>query len=1011
VTNERRVLRLTVAATAGLALGIAQVASGQRGSTVPAQPAAPAPVVVGPVNGTSLYLRPGVVDTSGGRVGLSQFAGAASGGRQFVVQLDGPMTPARRTQMTGAGVWIGAYLPMYAYIVRLDHADPNAVAGLGFIRWFSEYQDGWKLDPDVGRVPASTPDLAGVAARGRQAVVVTLFSTLTRQEEAAAQRAVWALPGVVSYWEQRIGESMTMSLEVRPQDVGALVRLPGVQYVEAAPDAAARNITTRWIVQSNQPGVTPLYAAGLHGEGQIVGILDGKIDQNHCSFKDTAPIGPSHRKIVAYNTTAGADLHGTHVGGIAVGDAGVDTAETRGVAYLGKLAYNVIPAFNETAVLTSLNLHHSQGARVHTNSWGNDGTTAYDSMCRGFDSFNWTNEDDLVCLAVTNQSLLKNPENAKNLLAVGNSNDAPNQSGICTGGAGPTSDGRRKPEVFAPGCNVQSAQASSTCGTTGLTGTSMASPATAGVGMLIRQYFTDGYYPSGVATPSNGFTPSGALLKAALINSAVDMAPAGYPSNAEGWGRILADNALYFFGETRKLLVSDVRNSAGLSTGQEATVPLNVLGSGQQLRITLVWMEPPATAGASFAAINDLDLEVEGPGGLYKGNVFSGGVSVPGGTKDDRNNVEQVHLTNPQVGAWTVRIRGANVAQATQGYALLVSGDIQAGEPPSLVISLPAGYPSLIAPNVPTDISVQVVPGSQAVVPGSEKMYYRFAPGAYTPVTMTNLGGTLYRATLPAASCTAQPEFYFRADGDGGAAAALPMNAPTNVLSATVGTLQTQTVFQESFEGSLPAGWSATGLWNLTNLCGTSGACDGSKWAYYGNTSTCTFATGSTTNSGALTAAPIALPSVPPGGVIKLSYCSALETENLSTYDKAEVFVNGTAVDRAAESATWETREVDLTSYAGQTVTIKWNFDTVDGINNNFRGWQVDNVKIKVTSLVCQSSCYADCNGDGLLGLADFGCFQTKFALGDPYADCNGDGLLGLADFGCFQTKFALGCP
>jgi hypothetical protein len=55
--------------------------------------------------------------------------------------------------------------------------------------------------------------------------------------------------------------------------------------------------------------------------------------------------------------------------------------------------------------------------------------------------------------------------------------------------------------------------------------------------------------------------------------------------------------------------------------------------------------------------------------------------------------------------------------------------------------------------------------------------------------------------------------------------------------------------------------------------------------------------------------------------------------------------------------------------------------------------------------------CYADCNADGVLGLADFGCFQTKFALNDPYADCNADGILNLADFGCFQTKFALGCP
>ena len=56
-------------------------------------------------------------------------------------------------------------------------------------------------------------------------------------------------------------------------------------------------------------------------------------------------------------------------------------------------------------------------------------------------------------------------------------------------------------------------------------------------------------------------------------------------------------------------------------------------------------------------------------------------------------------------------------------------------------------------------------------------------------------------------------------------------------------------------------------------------------------------------------------------------------------------------------------------------------------------------------------ACYPDCNGDAVLNLSDFGCFTTKFALGDPYADCNGDAVLNLSDFGCFTTKFALGCP
>ena len=55
--------------------------------------------------------------------------------------------------------------------------------------------------------------------------------------------------------------------------------------------------------------------------------------------------------------------------------------------------------------------------------------------------------------------------------------------------------------------------------------------------------------------------------------------------------------------------------------------------------------------------------------------------------------------------------------------------------------------------------------------------------------------------------------------------------------------------------------------------------------------------------------------------------------------------------------------------------------------------------------------CYADCNADGTLNLSDFGCYQTKFALGDPEADCNEDGILNLSDFGCFQTRYALGCP
>jgi hypothetical protein len=158
---------------------------------------------------------------------------------------------------------------------------------------------------------------------------------------------------------------------------------------------------------------------------------------------------------------------------------------------------------------------------------------------------------------------------------------------------------------------------------------------------------------------------------------------AGYPTDKEGWGRVLADDALYFPGDDRKLaLLEDVRNVDGLSTEEAIAYDLTVDGSAEKLKVTLVWTDAPAAAGTSFAAVNDLDLEVEAPGGeLYLGNVFSGGVSVTGGAKDDRNNVEQVHIESPETGLWQVRVVAAAVNEGTQGYALVATGDVYGGLP------------------------------------------------------------------------------------------------------------------------------------------------------------------------------------------------------------------------------------------------------------------------------------------------------------------------------------------
>jgi len=61
--------------------------------------------------------------------------------------------------------------------------------------------------------------------------------------------------------------------------------------------------------------------------------------------------------------------------------------------------------------------------------------------------------------------------------------------------------------------------------------------------------------------------------------------------------------------------------------------------------------------------------------------------------------------------------------------------------------------------------------------------------------------------------------------------------------------------------------------------------------------------------------------------------------------------------------------------------------------------------------------CYANCDGSTaapVLNVADFSCFLTKYASGDPYANCDGSTaapVLNVADFSCFLTKYASGCP
>jgi hypothetical protein len=608
------------------------------------------------------------------------------------------------------------YVPNQALLVRLPSAAVAAVAGDPSVQWMSAFTQAFKLSPEIGRRTYTDPERA---ADSRLWLVVELFPG---EDPLALQGAVEAAGGEVA---AAFDDALTHRLHVRlaPSRVGELAALAGVRWIEEFPEITLRNNSTRWVIQSNLPGVTPLWDRGLHGEGQIVGHIDSRINRDSCYFIDPTnnTPGPNHRKLVAYRSNAGcgASSHGCHTACTIAGDQEPvnGTINNNGIAYKARIAHanlNDITGFGggPSNLGQYLVFASTDGARVHTNSWGDDGTTAYTTWCRDIDVFSRDFEDDLVAFAVTNLSTLKTPENAKNCLAVGATQQQPNQANHGTGGQGPTADGRRKPEVYSPGVGIISSS-TATCATTTSSGTSMACPSSTGMGALVRQYYETGFYPTGIATPGDAFTPTGALTKATLINTTVDMTGvAGYPSNREGWGRLLADHALYFDGDTSELWAVDVRHTdpASLETGETAVHTVNVVGSSQ-LKITLVFTDEAAALGATLTPVNDLDLEVvpagvsEEPG--WKGNVFANGSSAPGGSFDPLNNVEMVLIPAPFPGTYSIFVQARQVVSASgQGYAIVVSGDLAT---PSAGVGPMAGTPELtrlaLAPVRPNPIS------------------------------------------------------------------------------------------------------------------------------------------------------------------------------------------------------------------------------------------------------------------------------------------------------------------
>jgi hypothetical protein len=297
---------------------------------------------------------------------------------------------------------------------------------------------------------------------------------------------------------------------------------------------------------------------------------------------------------------------------------------------------------------------------------------------------------------------------AKNVIAVGNvsSADAGNP-GVNLGlpaldsGRGPTMDGRLTPILSAPGTESG--------GDRGITstslpeakydaasGTSFSTPAVSGAAAQLR----------GVYEATCQFAPEPQDLRALLTHSARDLAhapnltkvPPGTeligPDFVFGYGLVQVDDAAALV----KQAVTDTIESGWVEhrVSLTNTDQLVVNGGVAQLRVTLVWDDPPYYSGFpprknTGILQNDLDLEVIDPAHNrhlpWVLDASSGKEADPAVRRsrppllyvlqkyrDHKNTIEQVVVDVPSAmmnKTWTIRVRGFKLYQGPQSYTLV----------------------------------------------------------------------------------------------------------------------------------------------------------------------------------------------------------------------------------------------------------------------------------------------------------------------------------------------------
>lgn len=575
---------------------------------------------------------------------------------QFPNHLDEP----QREALTQAGIELISYVDGRAWTVRATAANLRIALQNGTARAAAAIDPRDKMNPEVfaKRVPAyAQPQLAGDGAR---------FNIITMPGVQATD-----FPGLEVAQLPASVLGARFSVELSWDGVEAFAAADGIRYIGyATPPSESRDATL-----DDTSNVTDIRDSGLLLTGAGVKVAVREIGKPTV-HEDL--IGQLESIESTGETLASEIRHASAVSGVVVAK-GVKAPAAKGVAPGAKVlnyALNDDP-FGPSDIIDAA----KRGARISNHSYGPAQLTVfgdYDPLSADTDTA--IRQNDLIGFFAGNEEtggLFKHIDfycGAKNTICVtmnnstahaGDDNPAvtPKESVSAFAEHGPMNDGRIKPDLTAFGDGITLIQGLGE--TYSSVGTSFSCPGVAGMTALLFEHFTK------VA----GRTPSGVLAKAILLNSATDVGLAG-PDAKNGFGIANIEAAVNLVSARQTAQITPLAEGVA-KTGSNTAFTLNV-NNAAQLRVTLCWMDAPGNPAAAKALVNDLDLELVSPSGTtffpFSLNAASPEVAATASAANTVDNVEQTVVATPENGAWTVRVKGTNVAVGPQPYALAVSG-------------------------------------------------------------------------------------------------------------------------------------------------------------------------------------------------------------------------------------------------------------------------------------------------------------------------------------------------